>query len=173
MTDALSATRAGLEAQTASEDADVWIPLLTMRCAAFDFTDIEDFDGFEPGVLRFAANEEDVLSRGSRFLAWGFDYQPPAQGLSGGDASIRMDNVDRRITQAIKLLPADTTIQCEVEIVLSGYPDHVERDSAPFKMTVIDFNNIDITATIGVNDDSRQRLCAFAYGRAITPALHA
>lgn len=172
MTD-IATTQEGLRALTAREHAAVYIPLLTMRCPDFDFTDIEDFDEAEPGILRFAANEDDVLSNGKTYWRWGFDYQRAAQGLSGNEAQLRMDNVDRRITQAIKLLPSDTAIICEVDIVLSTDPDVVERDSVPFKMMVIDFNEIDITATIGVNDDSRQTLCAFAYGRAVTPALHA
>lgn len=168
----IAKTRAGLEAMTASEDTDVWLPLLRLECADFDFVDIDEFDGFDPGVLRFVANEEDIISDGELYLAWGFDYVPPAQGLAGTAPRLRMDNVDRRITQAIKLLPADADIQARVDIVLSGDPDTVERSTPRLRVGAIDFDALDITATLAVRDDSRVAISSFNYDRATTPALH-
>lgn len=163
----MTATRAGLEARTASTDADVWLVLLTLTCPDFDIADVPD------DTLRFVANEEAVVSRGHTYHAWGFDYVAPAQGLSGAPARLRMDNVDRRITEAVKLLPADARIDCRVEVVLSGDPDHVEEDSPPFQMTAVEFDKMSITGTLGLADDSREALSGFAYGRAVTPGLHA
>ena len=176
MTDSLkplAQTRAGLEALTASEDADVWLPSLRLECAAFDFSDIEEFDGFDPGILRFVANEEDVISNGELFLRWGFDYQPGGQGLGSSPPQLRMDNVDRRITQAIRTLPADADIQARVDICLSVDPDVIERSTPRLRVGAVDFDATDITATLSIRDDSRQACSSFTYDRATTPALHA
>jgi hypothetical protein len=169
----ITKTRAGLEAMSASEDVDVWLPLLRLECTDFDFTDIEDFDGFDPGILRFVANEEDVVSGGELYLAWGFDYVTPAQGLAGSAPQLRMDNVDRRITQAIKFLPSDADIQAQVDIVLSGDPDAVQRSTPRLRLGAINFDALDITGTLAVRDDSRVAVSSFHYDRATTPALHA
>jgi len=172
----IAASRAGVQAMTATEDDDVPLALLSLRCSEFDLSDIP---GAPPGedTLRFVANEEDVLSsvEGAehRYVAWGFDYVPAAQGLSGNPGQLRMDNVDRRITQAIKLLPSDAQIQCRVFMVLSGDVDTAEQISPLFKMTAIDFDELNIAATISTNDDSRAPLCDLSYGRSVTPGLHA
>lgn len=112
MTRSLSAR--AVEATNDQNSDEVWLPLLTISHA-------EILDG----PIRLVSDMQDVVSRGNTFVALPFEIVLPGEDPeSPAKAVLRVDNVDRRIVQALRDLSSPPLVT--IEVVLASQPNTVE-----------------------------------------------
>ena len=64
-----------------------------------------------------------------------------------------IDNIDRKILRAILTLPAGERVSMSMEVVLASQPDVVEVGPVDYKFLSINFDQAQITGTLGFDDD--------------------
>lgn len=102
-----------LQALFAQETDEVFILLLT----------INHINLLEP--IRVCSDAKDVVSRGNTYLAFPFELSLPTDlAEQMPQAELQIDNIDRRIVQAVRLINSPATVQ--IEGVLLSTPDVVE-----------------------------------------------
>lgn len=107
---ALSA--AAIASLNAQQSGEVWLVLLTIS---------------NPGIttIRVVNNTEDIVSRGNTYQAFPFEIELPGQDPdTPASARLRIDNVDKRIVEAVRSIT--TPPQITIEVVLASQPDTVE-----------------------------------------------
>lgn len=93
---------------------EVWLPLLTIA-----HPEILD------GPIRLVSDMQDIVSRGNNYVALPFEIVLPGEDPdSPAKAVLRVDNVDRRIVQALRDLTSPPLVT--IEVVLASQPDTVE-----------------------------------------------
>jgi hypothetical protein len=108
-----------------SETDQVWLLLLTIEHQTLS----------EP--IRVVRDFRNITSRGNVFIAMAFDIELPGDDPDNlSQVKLRIDNVDRTIVEAIRLMDSPAT--CHVEVVLAATPDTVE--AGPFTLTLGDVN---------------------------------
>lgn len=153
-------TETGLRAATDQASSEVYITLIT-----FSSPDLA-------APLRFALNDEDIVSNGNTYLASGFQYKPPSEGDSGVSAgTLRIDNVDRSITDAIHQMTASPDITI-VEILASD-PDTAQSTLPAFKFFNIGWNKDTVEGSIGILDDQDEPSVSLNFTPKHAPALYA
>lgn len=175
-------SRRFLENMIATSDDDIPLTFLTLSHPNLpDWDDLSGDDippplGWVSGFMHFVANDENItreLSSGdTEFLAWGFDFTPPHQDGTSRSAGFRMDNVDSRIFQAIKLLPADTRIECRVEIAMSSNPNLTENFYSGFFLTAVNADFTDLQFTVTGNHGGNQPVNSVNYRPFNAPGLY-
>lgn len=103
---------AAVTSLTAQETGEVWLVLLTIS---------------NPGIttIRVVNNTEDIVSRGNTYQAFPFEIELPGQDPdSPSSARLRIDNVDKRIVEAVRSIT--TPPQVTIEVVLASQPNTVE-----------------------------------------------
>lgn len=157
---------------------DVPLPLIRLHCSEFpDWSDLvnedeEDFPAdWDPHVMYFVNNTERVVSRGHTYIPWMFELVPPGQGSGGSAASLRFENLDRRIADAVKLLPGDAQILVHAETILFETPEIVEASFDGFRLSSLTLQPLSIEAQMGPNDDSAEPFCSFRYLPGLTPGV--
>lgn len=167
-----------IESVTSSASDDVYVVLIRLHNPNFpDWNDLTGEDdapeNWPAHTMCFAANDDDVLSNGVTHLGWGFDFVPPNQDGFVSPARMLMDNVDSRITEAIRLLPPTAHITVTAEVILSNAPDVVERSFPDFRLFSVTWDNLSITANLSVPDDSDEPFCSISYRPFNTPGVYA
>jgi len=159
-----------------AEDVDVF--LIRMTCADFpDWSDLtaEDFEDFpldwDANTMYFVNNPEAITSRGHTYIPWMFELTLPAQGTDVSGSNLRFENLDRRIGDAIKLLPGDAQITVAAEIVLADTPDIVEESFADFTLNTIRLQNVAIEAQLAPPNDAAEPFCSFKFSPSLTPGV--
>lgn len=107
-----SLSPAAVAAMNAPESGEVWLVLLTIS---------------NPGMttIRVVSNNEDITSRGNTYLAFPFEIELPGQDPdSPSSARLRIDNVDKRIVEAVRSITTPPNVT--IEVVLASQPDTVE-----------------------------------------------
>ncbi|RKQ68939.1 hypothetical protein DES40_1715 [Litorimonas taeanensis] len=165
---------------TASVSEDVDLFLLRLSCADFpDWADLtaEDFEDFplnwEAGTMYFVDNTEPITSQGKTYIPWQFEFTPPAQGDDVSAANLRFENIDRRIGEAVKLLPSDAEIIVEAEHILAATPDIIEESFTVFKISTIRLQPLSVETDMSPPDDSLEPFCSYRFHPAVTPGVFA
>lgn len=127
-------------------------------------------DEFDDGPLRLAQSPVDVTSRGDVFSRAAFDFIAPTPGATASAARLTVDNVDRRITDAVNDIVG--TPEILVEFVLEDDPDFVELSLPPFKLSVINWDLFQVEGSLTHADDSSEPACAISYTPAVAPGIH-
>lgn len=97
----------------AAETDKVWLVLCTISHP--DLTD----------DIRVVANTENITSRGLLFIGCPFELELPGETQDGpGEATLRIDNIDRVIVKTIRTIQSLPLVT--LEIVLADQPDTVE-----------------------------------------------
>ena len=147
-------------AATDSQTSEVRLVMMTLMVEGVE----------EPG--RFVMNDEDVHHQGGLYRASGFQYKPPPQGSESRTlAQLRIDNVDRVMSQTIK----DLAVAPRVHIfsVLASDPDTIIEDAPTFTLFNIVWNLYDMQASLGLPDDSDEPSVSYQYTPSTAPALFA
>lgn len=134
---ALSAT--ALQAIHAQETGEVFVLLLTIAHASLTPS------------LYFAGNSENVVRGGNTFLPWPFQISlPPESDDQIPTVQLKIDNIDRRILEGIRMLTSPPTIT--LEVVLASSPNTLE--AGPFTMTLrnIEYDALVITGALTYED---------------------
>lgn len=164
-------TLRSLKAATSDATGEVWKVLITIAHPQLAALGIESPElGVSDGVMRFAASQKDVVSRGLVFKAFGFDWIEPEQSDQGFDAgSLRIDNVDRRIAQVLRSIKGRAEVK--VEIVLASQPDVVDRTYPDFIAPEAGWDEASVEISLSVEDDSREPAVAWAFTPDFAPGL--
>jgi len=91
---------------------EVWLVLVKVTHA--DLTD----------AIRVVNNIEHLTSNGEVYLACPFDLELPDEGDRPGEARIRIDNVSRDITRALRSISSAPTVR--LQVILASQPDTIE-----------------------------------------------
>lgn len=109
-----SLSTAGLEAAFAQATAEEFATLLT-----FTHADL-------PGPIRLCSGGRNIVSRGETFQFFPFDLiRPSASSDAPPQARLAIDNVDRRIVEAVRSLSGDVGVI--IELVLVSQPSVLEE----------------------------------------------
>jgi hypothetical protein len=158
----------GVTDEATAEDFLVLLTLTHPDLAALE-ADAPEL-GVSGGALRLVNHPVNIVSRGETYLGFPFSWVDPEQGERPRPrARLRIDNVDRRITQLIRSL--SSAPYARAEIVLGSDPDTVERAYPPFVMTSADWGDVDVSADLGVRDDDDEPVCAWSHSPKFSPAL--
>ena len=126
----------------AQQTDEVFLMCITISHSSFadpyrlvnDLTPLARMSGsFEPFAFQLALPGEN-------------DDQPP-------QVQMTIDNVDRKILQAIRTLPAGERVAVALEVVLEASPDTVEVGPVDLKILAVNYDLATITATLGLDDD--------------------
>ena len=120
---ARSLSTAARRAILAQETDEVFLILLTIDHADLD----------EP--IRVCSDSRNLISRGEEYLAFPFSVSLPGEHDDQlSRVQLTIDNVDRRIVEAVRTITSAPTVA--LEVVLASDPDTVE--AGPFDFTLRD-----------------------------------
>jgi hypothetical protein len=121
------------------ETSEVFLVLLT----------IEHIELVDP--IRLCNNNEEVVSRGQTYIAFRFDIQlPTSESESPPKARIKVDNVDRRITESVRIITSPPTIT--MEVIRASSPNTVELSLPGFTLTNVTYNALTVSGDLGMEN---------------------
>lgn len=130
---------AALQAALAQETEEVFLACLT----------IEHPDLQTP--IRLVNDTQDLVRAAGTFIAFPFEVPvPDADDQKLSQVQIRIDNVDRSITDTIRGL--DGKPQITLEVVLASSPDTVEAGPFPFSLLDSGYDALAVTGRLGFED---------------------
>lgn len=97
-------------------------------------------------TLRLARNPKDVVSRGNTYTAYPFDLALANDNDAPPRISLRIANVDRRITDALLALTTPPTFL--IEAVLTSTPSTVERSFDKFTLRDFEADAVAVSAEL-------------------------
>jgi len=115
-----------LAAMNAQQSGEVWLVLLTIS---------------NPGIetIRVVNNNEAIVSRGNTYLAFPFEIELPGQDPdSPSSARLRIDNIDKRIVEAVRSISTPPIIT--IEVVLASQPDTVEIGYTDLTLRAVEYD---------------------------------
>lgn len=93
------------------------------------------------------ANTYGTVSRGQEYVFLPFTLTLPNEDDTGVcRAQISIDNVDRRMVQAVRT--ADRALEITLEMVLSSTPDTVEIEYSDFRLEQVSYNALTISGDL-------------------------
>lgn len=135
---------AAKQAMFAPQTGEAFIVLLTfshpsltddIRVASDNLTDLP------------VAGGKGVISNGLEYVYCPFAFQLPQEDNTGlASASLTVDNIDRRITQAVR--QANSAIDVKIQIILASSPDLVEISLDDFQLRRCSYNALTITGDL-------------------------
>jgi hypothetical protein len=149
---------AAVKALTAQETGEVFLMLVT----------ISQDDLADP--LYFVNNTVDVTSRGNVYLGWPFQVALPDEREDAlPTVQLQIDNVDRRIMEGVRLLSTPPSVV--LEIVLADSPDTLERGPFTFRLVLVEYSALVITATLAPEDVLNEPAMQYSFTPANFPGL--
>lgn len=101
--------------------------------------------------IRVVNNLENITSRGLTFLGLPFEIELPSETADGpGVAQIKVDNVDRRIVQALRIIT--TPPEVTIEVIVADDPDTVEMLVDDLKLTNASYDQTVVRGTLMFQD---------------------
>ncbi|MGP1274246.1 MAG: DUF1833 family protein [Caulobacterales bacterium] len=160
-----------LDAALAQETDEIHLALLTVTHPDFAALEIEAPEyGISNGAIRLVANGESVTSRGNVYTAAGFELTLPPQGEGEKPVmSVRIENIDRRLTALLRTLTSPPVFS--VEVVLASDPDTVEEALPDFRLVECDGDALEISLQLAHPDDERELVCSYVFDPFNAPAL--
>lgn len=148
-------TRAKRALFEAPETAEVFLALLTIEEASL------------PETIRLVDNPEDVLHGGETYIASRFEIDLPSEDPDRPPTSrIRVDNVDRKIVEAISVAQAPVRLTFEVVTVDEGSPHTVHNvEAGPFLFDVdaVEWDALTIQGELSFGEELKRRCPEDAY----------
>lgn len=90
-----------------------------------------------------------TVSNGDEFIFLPFDIKLPQSDESGvTSARLTIENIDRRIVQAVRSAGSDISVK--LEIVLSSNLDYVEYSIENFQLTSVSYNALNVQGDISM-----------------------
>lgn len=152
-------TPQGLRQAARRDDGDLWCWLLTLTHPALP-----------SGPLRLVAGPTTaVVSRGQTFQPYAF--QVDAAAADGpAEARVLLDNLDRRLVDAIKASRTRGVVL--LELIRHASPDIVEKALPPMDLVAGDWDLPTIELALSTPDDSEEPAVRHSYTPAFAPGLH-
>ena len=131
-----------LRSMMAQETDEVFLMCLTISHSSFA----------EPYLL--VCNNEPIQRAAGEFEPFAFQLNLPDEAEDQvPQVSITIDNVDTKILQSVRSLPAGERVSLSLEVVLASSPDTVEVGPLAFKFLSVDYDSAQVTGTLGFDDD--------------------
>lgn len=128
-------SNAAIASMNAHATSDVWLVLLTLSHATL------------ATPIRLVNNNENIVSRGNTYLAFPFEVELPGEDPDQPPkASLRIDNVDRRVVQTLRSLSAPPTVT--LEVILASAPDTVEVSFTNMTMRNAQYDSLTVTGDL-------------------------
>jgi hypothetical protein len=142
----------------AQETGEAIIPLITISHAEWDET------------IRVAMNGTDIESRGETFIAYPFDLVVPDDSSDRPpQASLTIDNIDRRITESLESTITPPTI--DIEIIRSSDPETVEVSWEGLTLREVKYNKTAVSGTLTYEDMVKESFPKGTFTPAYFPGL--
>lgn len=142
----------------AQETEQVFLPLVT----------ITHPDLASP--VRVVRNTEDIVSRGQEFIALGFDLTlPDDREETVPGMRLEIDNVDRRIVEAIRTITSPA--QVTTEVVLASQPDTVEAAFEGYTLRGTEYDALRVTGTLTLEDVLNEPFPVGLFTPSVAPGL--
>lgn len=139
-------SNAAKQAVYSQETSEVFIILLTITSP--DFLEPIRISSDSTELLPLA-NVRGTLSRDEEYVYLPFAIELPQQDETGvARAKISIDNIDRRMVQAVRT--ATSALSITVEIVLASSPDVLEMSVEDFRMERISYDALTISGDLSV-----------------------
>lgn len=109
---------------------------------------------YGPGLdTLYIVNNSVAITRGvTVFQPYPFEaVLPDDTDTASPMVTLRLDNVDRQITEAIRNY--EGIPKCRLEVILASDPEHVEVGPFDFAITSVEYDALSITATLGYEED--------------------
>lgn len=143
----------------ARETDEVFILLVT----------IDHADLSEP--IRVSSDGADTLSRGETFVSFPFEITLPNDTEDAPpEATLKIDNIDRSIVQAIRSISSPPNVL--IEIVLASEPNAVESVWNDFKLQNVDYDVLVVSGNLTQEDFSAEPYPAMTMDPANFPGIH-
>lgn len=150
-----------LRASFPEETDQAFLPLLTI-----------DHDEFA-APIRVTGDSRDTVSRGQTFVAYPFEVTLPAVETGVPPViRLRIDNIDREITAALRSANARRPAQVMVEMVLSGSPDEVVQRYTGFQLEMAAYDVMTVEGEVGLKHFEREPYPAWEFTPGRFPALY-
>jgi len=122
-------------------------------------------------VIRVVNNVEDVVSRGNTYTAYPFQINLPTEtGDKHPTITLNFDNVDKHLVKAIRKFEKPPT--AEIELITSTNPDVVEKKVEFLKVASVDYDAIQITATLQADNMLARKFPHGTYNSVEFPDLY-
>jgi hypothetical protein len=146
------------QAVFAQETKEVFLLLLTLDQATL------------PDPIRVANNTRDIVSGGETFVGYPFAITlPDEREDSIPQMTLRIDNVNRSIVQALRSITSSPTIQ--LDVVLADSPDTLEASFVGFTLRRASYDAVIVEGALTLEDVLNQGFPKLAFTPSITPAL--
>ncbi len=99
------------------------------------------------GYLRVANWRHDFVSRSQTYMRGFFRIARPELGALGGTLRLTIDNVDQRVTYALRQITTPATLT--VEMVYAHAPDAVRQSIRNVELKSADINHAEVSASFG------------------------
>lgn len=153
-----SLTNHAFQSMMAPETDVPWIILMT-----FEHADLA-----EP--IRVARNKSDITSNGNLYVGFGFDVSLPTDSADQAPVTqIQIDNVDQRITEALRTITSPAT--ATLELILADDPDVVEITLSNLSLRRAEYDALVVTADLQYEDILHQAFPSNTYNPVNTPGI--
>ncbi|MCJ9428698.1 DUF1833 family protein [Kordiimonas marina] len=160
----MTMNNAGLQAAFAESSGDVWLVFLTISHPSL--TD---------GPLYLVCNSTDVTRGGQLYTGVLFNIVLPGQhDRRSSYASLRLPNVDRKITDAVRpLKDSNDTVDVSLEVALAASPDDTQHGPWSMVLTNVTWDDSTVEGTLSPVVDLDQDWPEVTMDRARFPGLFA
>ena len=142
----------------AGETGDAFLVLLTLSHASLT----------EP--IRVTSDSVDMVSRGDSFIAFPFEISlPDDEDGRPPRARLVIDNIDRRIVQAVRSLSAAPAVL--IEIVRAADPDTVEARFVDFRLVNVTYDSSVVEGDLTVEDFTAEPFPSASFSPSLFPGL--
>lgn len=127
------------QAINAQETGEVFLFLLTIDDASL------------AAPIRVVNNTVNVTSNGNEFVAYPFEITfPDDDAETVGGATLRIDNVDRQIVQAVRSITSAPAVT--LEVVMASAPDTVEAGPFDFSLQGVSYDALAVQGQLVFED---------------------
>ncbi len=145
-------------AVNAQQTEEVFLILLT----------IDHADLSQP--IRVVSNNENIVSGGNTFVAYPFELTPPGDDLDQvPTAKLKIDNVDRQIVDAVRVLSSPATVT--MQVVLASSPDTVELEFSNMVLRQVEYDALVVEGTMEYEDVFHSAFPAHTFTPQSNPGL--
>lgn len=135
----MTLSSAALKSALEFDTEEVWLVLLKI-----------EHDSLEESI-RVVNNKEDITSNGEIYTAFPFEISLPDETQDTlGQCKLRIDNVDRRIVEAVRLCTG--VPKMTISVILADSPDIVEFGPLDMNLSVVEYDSFIVDATITYDD---------------------
>jgi hypothetical protein len=144
----------------ASSTGEAFLCLLTLEHATL------------PQPIRVSSDGVATVSRGLTFQAFPFEIDMPEES-DGAPPKVRLRvcNVDRVITEAVRNAASSSPIEVTLEVVLASQPGTVEAGPFKFKLREVSYDAVVVEGTLAFEDLLNEPFPADTYSPVDFPGL--